>query len=247
MPILYTQDSPVMGIWKITETWQEMIESFQDNENYLRFVCKMQSDKRKQEWLAIRLLLKHLLGPEVYIDYQGNGVPLLRNSEYYISISHTKGFAAVILSNSENPGIDIELHSGRAWRLRDKFLGVYELEMFVPMHDLQRNNLQTGSNKTKTCKNKKADEKKLISEKIHADDGIFSEQTTLATVCWCAKETAFKSLQQAEVDFINHLHILPFELSDKGIFSIKETKTPLQQIFIINYQITEDFIITWKE
>ena len=69
----------------------------------------------------------------------------------------------------------------------------------------------------------------------------------LATLCWCAKETAFKSLQQVEVDFIEHLHILPFVLSDEGEMSLRETKTPLQQVFCINYQITDDYIITWNE
>ena len=173
MPILFTQESPAMGVWKITETWQDMLEYFKDNDNYSYDIQKIQSDKRKQEWLAVRLLLKYLHGPDVYISYLENGTPVLQNSKYSISISHTKGFAAVILSKSKNPGIDIEYLSGRAWKLHEKYLGENELKMFDFLQDSR-----------------------------------YREK--LATICWCAKETAFKALQHNEVDFINHLQIFFF-------------------------------------
>ena len=216
MPIIFTQNSPVIGIWKIEESWQEMLEMIRENENYSRDIDRCvkdkKTDKRKQEWLAIRLLLSRIGGPESFIDYLENGAPVLRNSLYNISISHTTGFAAIILSNKEKPGIDIEYHSGRAYKLREKFLGDKDMEMFDSLPDSSHNSMDT-----------------------------------LATLFWCAKETAFKAIQQDEVDFIDHLHILPFTLSDKGEFSLKETKSPIQDVFNIKYQITEDYIITWKE
>ena len=221
MPILFTQKSPTIGIWKMEESWQEMLTSLQENNVYSRNdawnrdINNIKSDKRKQEWLAVRLLLKHLAGPEAYIEYRENGSPVLKNSPYNISISHTTGFAAVILSKKEDPGIDIEYNDGRAWKLREKYLGEKELKAFDSLNDHRSTN-----------------------------SGM---QEKLATICWCAKETAYKALQRTEVDFINHLHILPFSLSDNGSFYLKETKTPIQQIFSINYQITEDYTITWKE
>jgi len=215
MPVLFTQKSPFTGVWKITEPWQEMLESLRGNDFYSRNIEKIQSDKRKQEWLAVRLLLKNMSGDEVYIDYKNNGAPVLQGGTSSISISHTMGFAAIILSENQNPGIDIEYHSGRALKLREKYLGEKELEMF----DSLRDNLQ-------------ADNDKL---------------SKLATICWCAKETAYKALQQTEVDFIDHLHIQPFIFSGNGILALKETKTTSRQTFYINYQITEDYVLTWKE
>ena len=216
MPLLFTQNSPVIGIWKIEESWQNMLESIQKNENYPHEIAhevnNKKTDKRKQEWLATRLLLQHLDRPDSFIDYNENGAPILRNNLFNISISHTKGFAAVILSKTGSPGIDIEYHSGRAYKLREKFLDNKEMEMFDSLHDSSDYSMDT-----------------------------------LATLCWCAKETAFKALQQTEVDFIEHLSILPFTFSGKGTFSLKETKTPLQEVFKIKYQITEDYILTWKE
>ena len=228
MPVFFTQKSPVIGIWKITESWQDMLESLQDNDYYSCYVDKILSDKRKREWLAVRLLLKKLTATEEYIDYRHNGTPILRNSTDGISISHTTGFAALILSKNKNPGIDIEYHSGRAWRLREKYLGVKELEMFASIPN-----------------SKSAAEKHTGN--LYNNDIIISEYSKLSTVCWCAKETAYKALQQSEVDFIEQLHIMPFVLSDNGAFTLKETKTPLQQTFDIYYQITEDYVLTWKE
>ena len=207
-PILTADGYPLIGVCEITESWQDMLKRFPEKPYGLN---EIKSDKRKQEWLAVRLLLKHLAGPDKYIIYKENGAPALQNSPLNISISHTTGYAAIILSKNQNPGIDIEYLSGRAWKLREKFLGEDELRMLIPSDE------KSGSN------------------------------TNISTICWCAKETAFKALQQTGVDFIEHLHIEPFALSKKGVLKLKETKTPQQQTFDINYQIAENYIITWKE
>ena len=227
MPLLLTYESPVMGIMEITEPWQDMLESLKQNDRYLSELNKIRSDKRKQEWLTVRFLLKKLSGPDTYIDYHDNGAPFLPGSSYHISISHTKGYAAVILSEDEYPGIDIEYRSERAWKLRKKFLSDKESGVFLSLSSYADLNVQSRIE----CND---DIKRKIS---HAD---------VATIFWCAKETAFKALQQAEVDFIEHLHILPFALSDEGILTLKETKTPSEQVFSINYKIAENYIIAWK-
>lgn len=225
MPVSSTQKEPIIGVRKITESWQDMLKSFQDNEVYASAVQQINSDKRKQEWLAVRLLLKELAGPEAIIDYAKNGAPVLRNSRYHISISHTGGFAAVILSEATNPGIDIEYRSERAWKLRSKYLGDKELTLFDTL-----------------CGQKTTAGKTIDSQTA---DNNPQNRIELATVCWCAKETAYKSLQQSEVDFIDHFHIQPFILSKKGSFLLHETKTPEQNTFLIHYRITEDYILTW--
>ena len=205
MPVFQTNQSPAISIWKITETWQDMLELFQNKALYVDDVCKIQSDKRKCEWLAVRLLLKKLTGKEMLIGYKENGKPFLENNFYNISISHTKGYAAIILTEHTNPGIDIEYRSDRAWKLRRKFLSTEELKLLNP------------------------------------------DPRALATICWCAKETAYKALQENEVDFINHLHIAPFTYSTKGVFFLNESKTQKQETYAIHYQVTDEFVITRKE
>ena len=208
MPLAFRSQSPVMGIWKITEPWQEMLDLLQNKTNYAIEVLNIQSENRKCEWLAVRLLVELLAGSACFVSYKENGAPFLQNN-LYISISHTKGFAAVILSQNAYPGIDIEYRSERALKLCGKFLSEHEIAL-LPENDI-------------------------------------TSQATLATLCWCAKETAYKALQETGIDFIKHLQIAPFTLCEKGILSLKETKSPNQKTYPIHYQVTEDYILTWKE
>jgi phosphopantetheinyl transferase len=153
--------------------------------------------------------LRHLLGKEVQILHHIDGSPYLNDTAYFISITHTKGYAAVILSRKSNPGIDIEYRSERAYTLKERFLSSEE------------------------------------SDLIHETKTI--SPADFATVFWCAKETAFKSLKCESVDFIRHLHILSCSVKEhSGILTVSETKTPQQQSFAIDFEITEDFVLTWK-
>jgi len=231
MPLFYTHPSPIIGIWKIIEPWQDLLELFSDKTMYSNYILALKSDKRKCEWLAIRLLLRHFAGTEKLVDYKENGSPFLKNSPYKISISHTKGYAALVLTENANPGIDIEYRSGRAWKLCSKFLNATELELLhnypsEPALSAHQSGLSTAT-------------------LPHPD--IPTQQSVLATICWCAKETAYKALQENEVDFIRHFHIAPFIFSNKGSIRLKETKTPKQEVYCINYLIFDEFIMTWKE
>jgi phosphopantetheinyl transferase len=216
-----------MGIWKICESWQEMLESLINKGVCCSGLDKIQSDKRKQEWLAVRLLLQHLSGSEAHIRYRENGAPFLSGLIYNISISHTTGFAAIILSKNPNPGIDMEYHSARAWKLREKYMNGNELNMITSLCDTETAGNDDANGAT-------ADTETAAVQKI-------------ATLCWCAKETAFKALGETGVDFAEHFHIEPFRFLKEGFLMLKEKRTKENQRFRINYQVTEDYILTWKE
>ena len=233
MPLSSIVPSPLIGIWEIVEPWQDLLELFQDKTLYADEVQKIKSDNRKSEWLAVRLLIKHLTGTESLVCYKETGAPFLADNRYHISISHTKRYAAVILSHYPNPGIDIEYRSDRAWKLRMKYLSTDELELLEPI----RPDGQTG--------NKQLRLEMIFDSSNQINSDTSAQQTTLATLCWCAKETVYKTLQETDIDFIQHLHIEPFILSEKGVFTLKETKTNKQATFQIHYQLTEDFIISW--
>ena len=235
MPLAAIASKPFIGIWEITEPWQDMLELFQNKAFYAEEVFKIKSDNRKREWLAVRLLIKSLTGSEIPVRYKENGAPFLVDNRYHISISHTQGYAAVILSQYPYPGIDIEYRSDRAWKLRTKYLSTDELEMFEPISP----DFQTGNEPLRLV---------TIFDSTNQTGSIIPPlQSALATLCWCAKETAYKALQLPDIDFIKHLHIEPFSLSEKGIISLKETITSNQTTFKIHYQLTEDFSLTWGE
>ena len=72
MPLLRHYKSPLLGIWEITEPWQEMLKTLHNSDFYDSDLHKIQSDKRKQEWIAVRLLLQQLTNAYTYIKYSGN-------------------------------------------------------------------------------------------------------------------------------------------------------------------------------
>lgn len=62
---------------------------------------------------------------------------------------------------------------------------------------------------------------------------------------WSAKETLFKLIDSVEVDFIDHLRILPFVPSEEGELEAREYKTGQRGTFRIYYLVHPDFVLTW--
>lgn len=112
-------DSPGIGIWEITEAYDILLEEFGKP-------VEPEKPGRRKEWLAARLLVRHLTGFDFEILYDENGKPSLRDSEYHISISHTKQFVAVFISKDSIPGIDIEMIHPRIEKVSTRFLSENE-------------------------------------------------------------------------------------------------------------------------
>jgi phosphopantetheinyl transferase len=83
-------------------------------------------EHRRCEWLSVRVLLKQLLGEEKEIRYDSSGKPYLADHFYYISISHTKGYIALILDRENEVAIDIEYISDRVNKIRARFMSEKE-------------------------------------------------------------------------------------------------------------------------
>ncbi|MDR2119714.1 MAG: 4'-phosphopantetheinyl transferase superfamily protein [Tannerella sp.] len=128
MPLLQKYSSPHWGVWKIEECWEQLLTLFESPALYRPFLDKCRSEIRKAEWLAVRLLLRELTSKEASVAYHDNGAPYLLESEYNISISHTKGYAAVILDCVHSVGIDIEYRSERVQRIKSRFLNEDEYD-----------------------------------------------------------------------------------------------------------------------
>ncbi len=83
---------------------------------------------------------------------------------------------------------------------------------------------------------------------LHTEELFFldkkNEELT-ALLCWSAKETMFKVMDDAGIDFSEQFRIQPFELSTQGTLSAKETKTQKQQVFDIQYQVFDNFVLTY--
>lgn len=105
---------------------ESLFNQLENREWYAESLAKM-SESRQQEWLAVRVLLRQLLGEEKEIRYLPSGKPYLADGSYRISVSHTRGFVAVIADEMQEVAVDIEYRSDRVLRLAPRFLSEEEL------------------------------------------------------------------------------------------------------------------------
>ena len=122
MPLLMKHTGPLWGIWKIEEPSEVLFALLQNRKEYLPQLELIRTEQRRREWLASRVLLQELTGGSALIAYHPNGAPYLSGSSLHISISHTKGYAAVLLQDHPAAGIDIEYRSERVSRIRSRFM-----------------------------------------------------------------------------------------------------------------------------
>ncbi len=105
------------GIWKMDEDENALIE-FLGYEVFVQF----SNPGKRVEFLSVRALAKLMKIDPQSIAYLPSGKPYLKNNSTSISISHTKGYAAIMLSDMQNIGIDIEHKSERVKKIRSKFM-----------------------------------------------------------------------------------------------------------------------------
>ncbi len=192
------------GIWAVNETQEELLALLPHREKYEAAVRRFVAGSRKLEWLAVRALLYAMLGEEKEISYQPSGKPYLADGSASVSISHTKGYVAVLLGDLIwEVGIDIERYGERVRKVAHKFM--------------------------------REDEK----------PSLFRDTETWSLLLhWSAKETMFKCMDASDVDFREHLHVLPFTVEERGIFSAEEYRTAEKRSFQIYYYLFPDFVLT---
>ena len=107
-------------VWKISESYQELLSSIDLSKNTIEKLNKVQSDVGKREILSIRHLLNEFGFSDNDLYYDENGKPMLSNKQN-ISISHSKLFSSIIISDF-NVSIDIEKVKDKIAKVSDKFI-----------------------------------------------------------------------------------------------------------------------------
>ena len=200
----YKKGDLTVGIWKVDETVEQLRSMFHHFSIYEEGFSRFTSEKRQQEWLAVRVLLKELCGEEKEIVDHPSGKPYLKDESAFISFSHTHGYVAVALHPFAEVGVDIEQYGTRVQRVASRFI--------------------------------REDER--IS--VKSGDEIYG-----LLLHWSAKETLFKLMDNEAVDFINHLHVLPFCPEQSGVIEACEYRTGRNQKFHIHYDTHSDYVLTF--
>ena len=90
--------------------------------------------------------------------------------------------------------------------------------------------------------------RKVASRFIRSDEEstmMEGDEVYALLLHWSAKEALFKLMGVEEVDFIRHLRIFPFSLSEEGEFEAREYRTGRQERYRVRYVTHPDFVLTW--
>jgi 4'-phosphopantetheinyl transferase len=135
--VIVFEDAKIM-VWELTENIEALKEQLDLSEQEKIAFDKIVSDKRKLEFLGIRVALKSLLGTEIQIEYDREGKPYLSDQSYHISISHSNKWIAVMAHSSRKAGIDIECPTDKIQKLYQRFLSITEQKELSDGKDIRQ-------------------------------------------------------------------------------------------------------------
>lgn len=111
------------GVWKTDESSEELLSMLPRKEAIWQEAQRFGTEHRRREWLAVRVLLRTLSGENKQIAYHPEGKPYLTDASAALSISHTKGYVALVLGpRVREIGIDIEQYAEKVKRVARKFM-----------------------------------------------------------------------------------------------------------------------------
>lgn len=116
----------ILGICKISHIPNSKKTSYQLSEVDQEYFNNIRNTRRKNEWLATRILLNHILGANHQIYYTQEGKPYLKENLYHLSISHSKEYATILLSPNKEVALDIESTKRRISHIKEKFVNSKE-------------------------------------------------------------------------------------------------------------------------
>jgi 4'-phosphopantetheinyl transferase EntD len=123
MPLYKTitiDSQTTVKIWKITESYDELIAPLDLKARSLERVLGMRSELHQRGFLSVRHLLRAFGYTDQDLYYDVHGKPHLKDGRQ-ISITHSFTFSGVIISDRD-VGIDIEKQRDKISRIADKFV-----------------------------------------------------------------------------------------------------------------------------
>lgn len=124
-------------IWKVTEPEVELAKDVELTEHCQNRMYGMKSEAHRRAFLSIR----HLLARAGYVDsdlyYDDFGKPHLKDGKY-ISITHSHHFTGIIVSETDEVGIDIEKQRDKILKIAHKFTPIQEYKTLANSEALMR-------------------------------------------------------------------------------------------------------------
>ena len=113
-------------LWKITEDFNTLFREVQLKDVSLARLEEMKSESHQKGFLSVRMLLQHINHSDFDLYYDAFGKPHLKG-EKHISISHSYGFSAIVISDN-NIGIDVEKLKDKTLKIASRYMDISHLE-----------------------------------------------------------------------------------------------------------------------
>ena len=97
-----------IAVWHVTETEKELMSLTSVPTDELEEIQLFRSESQRRQKLAVRALINAVFEEKMYLNHHDNGKPYLENCVTNISITHTDKYVAIIISDDDELGIDIE-------------------------------------------------------------------------------------------------------------------------------------------
>ena len=111
----------ILGTWRIEETVSEMLAMMPSLGKLQHVLDSYSRDARRLEVLSVHALIYIMTGDEsLVVSHNEDGHPSLDG--WHVSISHTRGYATVLLSRKDEVAVDIEYVSNRVAKIADRFI-----------------------------------------------------------------------------------------------------------------------------
>lgn len=123
--IIQPDSQTTVKIWKITESYNDLMAPLTLKPESLNRVLGMKSELHQRGFLSVRHLLRSFGYTDQDLYYNTNGKPHLKDGKH-ISITHSFTFSGVIISDYE-VGIDIEKQREKIAIIAHKFID-YEFQ-----------------------------------------------------------------------------------------------------------------------
>ena len=141
MPLYKTltpNSQTTVKIWKITESYDELLQPISLKPNNMERVLGMKSELHQRGFLSVRHLLAEFGYSDDDLFYDENGKPHLKDGKH-ISITHSFTFSGVVVSDCE-VGIDIEKQREKIGVIAHKFMD-YEFQYLDALEEEYINKL----------------------------------------------------------------------------------------------------------
>lgn len=113
-----------LGLWRIDGTESRFESEYPEAASLL----SVKHPRTQLQRFASRLLLAEMLGEMPKVNKTEHGKPVLTEIDFEVSISHTEGYAAILLGPNKL-GVDVQHFKPNVLKVRDRFLDKNELEM----------------------------------------------------------------------------------------------------------------------